>query len=163
MQSHTVTKPMKGEWANTESPPSGEVPDGCVGFIETTQEGRGTHIGRFTGTGSTCVRQADQRDDPPIWDHEPAPPYLVAVDFVAENVWVASNGDELWVRSGASLFVQSLKTGAATVRADLEILGGTGRFAGASGVLVVTGGREAGEPGDHLRFDGEITLQAGTR
>lgn len=157
-----VTKPIKGTWDNTESPPTADPPDGCIVHIETSQAGNATHLGRFEGTGATCATSAEVTESPPFWDHKPAPPYFVA-DFTNEMVWVAANGDELWLRPNGGVFVQSLANGAASVRAQITIAGGTGRFVDASGWMSVTGGREPGEPGDHLLYEGEITLKSGAR
>lgn len=156
-----VTVPFRGIWDNTESPPAAEPPQGCLAYITTSQTGHATHIGTFHGNGATCVTNVHSEDEPaPFWDHDPAPPYFIA-DFSNEMTWVAANGDELWLRPNGGLFVQSLSNGAASVRGHLNIAGGTGRFVGASGQLVVTGGRGPGEPGDHLEYQGEITMSAG--
>lgn len=154
---------LKGSWDNTELPAVGEPPAGCTFFFPTSQVGRATHLGNFRGTGATCGNpQGPPTETPPFWDHEPAPPYLVA-DFTNEMVWTAANGDELWLRPNEGVFVQSVVTMEATVRGTLRIAGGTGRFQGASGTLAVTGGRESGETGDHLEFSGPIDLIPGSR
>lgn len=156
-----VTVPIRGTWDNTESPPATAPPEGCLLYITTSQTGEATHIGTFHGNGATCATNVHPEDEPaPFWDHDPAPPYLIA-DFTNEMTWVAANGDELWLRPNGGVFVQSLSNGAASLRGHLNIAGGTGRFAGASGSLSVTGGREPGEPGDHLEYEGEITMNAG--
>lgn len=156
-----VTVPIRGVWDNTESAPSANPPAGCLVHIETTQTGHASHVGRFTGTGETCVTSQTPTDSPPFWDHEPAPPYGV-MDFTNAMVWRAADGDELWLRPNGGVFVLSLATGAASVRGQLTIAGGTGRFEGATGRMDVTGGREAGEPGDHLEYEGEITMRPGS-
>lgn len=155
-----VTVPIRGVWANTESPPSANPPAGCLIHIETRQTGHATHLGRFDGVGRTCVTSQVQADSPPFWDHDPAPPYGV-MDFANEMVWTAANGDELWLRPNGGVFVLSFANGAASVRGHLTIAGGTGRFEGATGRLEVTGGREAGEPGDRLEYEGDITMRPG--
>jgi len=155
-----VTVPIKGTWDNAESPPVANPPAGCLLAIETTQTGNATHLGQFTGAGGTCVTGQDgPLQTPPFWDHAAAPPYLV-MDFTNEMVWTAANGDQLWLRPNGGVFVMSGSNGATSVRGHLTIAGGTGRFEGASGEMSVTGGREAGEPGDHLEYEGEITLRS---
>jgi hypothetical protein len=156
-----VTVPIRGSWENTESPPSASPPAGCQVHIETTQVGQATHLGRFTGRGQTCVTSQVLSDDPPFWTHDPAPPYGV-MGFENEMVWMAANGDELWLRPNGGVFVLSMSTFAASVEGWLTVAGGTGRFEGATGRLEVRGGREAGEDGDRLSYEGEITLRRGT-
>ena len=155
-----VTLPMRGTWDNSESPPVANPPAGCLVKIETAQTGNATHLGRFTGEGSTCVTTQTPSESPPFWDHDPAPPYGV-MDFENEMKWTAANGDELWLKPNSGVFVLSMASGAASVRGWLTIAGGTGRFTGATGRLEVTGGRSAGEPADHLEYDGEITMRPG--
>lgn len=155
-----VTLPIRGTWDNEELGLSSSPPAGCVLFLETAQTGQASHIGRFSGRGGTCVTTQQQTDSPPFWDHDPAPPYAL-MDFTNEMVWTAANGNELWLRPNGGVFVMSLANGAASVRGHLAIAGGTGRFEGATGRLVATGGRGPGEPGDHLTYDGEISLRPG--
>lgn len=156
-----VTVPIHGTWDNTESPPAAEPPEGCLVYVATSQVGQAAHMGSFQGTGGTCVTRVHPEGEPvPFWDHDPAPPYMIA-DFTNQMTWVAADGDELWLRPNTGLFVQSLSNGAAAVRGRLTIAGGTGRFAEASGWMDVTGGRGPGEPGDHLEYEGEITMRAG--
>jgi len=155
-----VTVPIRGIWDNTESPPAANPPAGCLIHIETSQTGHASHVGRFSGTGATCVTSQTQTDGPPFWDRDPAPPYAV-MEFTNEMVWTAANGDELWLRPNGGLFVFSLSNGAASVRGRLTVAGGMGRFEGASGWMDVRGGRSPGEPADHLEYEGEITLKAG--
>ncbi len=156
-----VVKKIKGTWDNTESPPSPSPPAGCAVHITTSQVGRATQIGPFTGTGSTCGNPlGPPTDSPPFWTHDPAPPYFVA-DFTNQMVWTAANGDELWLRPNHGVFVQSLSNGAVSVQGRLTIAGGTGRFEGGTGWMDVTGGRASGEPGDHLQYEGELQLPTG--
>lgn len=156
----TLTLPMSGSWESSESPPSATPPAGCLLHVETTQSGGASVIGDFTGTGETCVTAAQPSDTPPLWDHAPAPPYLVA-KFDSRMTWVTNTGDEVWVTATAADFVQSQANGATTVSGVLTIGGGTGRYEGASGEMAVSGGRDPGEPGDVLSFDGEIRLLIG--
>ena len=92
-----VTLPMRGTWDNSESPPVANPPAGCLVKIETAQTGTATHLGHFTGEGSTCVTTQTPSESPPFWDHDPAPPYGV-MDFENEMKWTAANGDELWLK-----------------------------------------------------------------
>lgn len=157
-----VTVPIHGTWDNAESPPAAEPPEGCLAYIATSQVGQAAHIGSFQGTGATCVTRVHPEGEPaPFWDHDPAPPYMIA-DFTNQMTWVAADGDELWLRPNGGVFVQSLSNGATAVRGRLTIAGGTGRFAGASGWMDVTGGRGPGEPGDHLEYRGAITMGTGS-
>ena len=151
-----TTVPLRGWWSNTESPPVATAD--CVVRITTQQAGRATHLGRFTGEGATCANPTGEVEEPPFWDHDPAPPYVI-MDFTNEMTWRAANGDRLHLSPNSGVFVMSLTNGAASVRGSLTVSGGTGRFAGARGTVEVTGGREPGAPGDKLQFDGEITLE----
>jgi hypothetical protein len=154
-----VTVPIRGTWDNTESAPSATPPEGCVVYIETSQTGNATHMGRFTGRGATCAKpRGEPVETPPFWEGEPAPPYVV-MDFTNEMVWTAANGDELWLRPNGGVFVMSGSNGAASVQARITIAGGTGRFEGATGTMIVSGGRGPGEPGDHLEYEGEIAMR----
>ena len=155
-----ITLPLSGSWESSESPPSATPPAGCLLYIETAQSGNASVIGDFAGTGATCVTAAQPSDTPPLWDHAPAPPYLVA-KFDSQMTWVTDAGDELWVTASSADFVQSQANGATTVSGVLTIGGGTGRYEGASGEMAVSGGRGPGEPGDVLSFDGEIRLLIG--
>jgi len=153
-----ITKPLNGRFDSTESPPVADPPDGCVVLIETTHAGNATQLGSFHGTGTTCAVPASAPVEvPPFWEREPAPPYFVA-DFTTDNVWTAADGSELWLQTVDGVFVQSLSNGAASVKGTIEIRGGTGRFEGASGSVAAAGGRAPGEAGDHVEFEGQITL-----
>ncbi|MGD8873485.1 MAG: hypothetical protein PVJ80_18065 [Gemmatimonadota bacterium] len=156
-----VTLPTRGSWVSSESPPSAPPPAGCVLHIETAQDGEATVLGPFTGTGETCVTDAQpSMDTPDIWDQAPAPPYLVA-KFDSHMTWVTASGDELHVAASGADFVQSQANGATAVSGVLSIEGGTGRFEGASGELSVSGGRGPGEPGDEISFEGDVTVERG--
>lgn len=158
MAADTVTKPWKGRFGGTESPPSSPTPAGCLRYFDTTQNGTASHLGAFHGTGSTCATAANAPvDTPPFWDHEPAPPYFVA-EFTADNVWTGADASQLWIHAIDGVFVQSQTTGATSVRGTLTIVGGTGRFEGASGSAAAAGGRNPGEAGDQVEFDGHITV-----
>jgi hypothetical protein len=86
--------------------------------------GKATHLGRFTGTAENCTQ-------PPI----PGPVDAVAGEFEA----VGANGDALrGTYSGRQEAVDPV-TGDASFRVTLEVTGGTGRFAAATGRLEEVG------------------------
>jgi hypothetical protein len=147
--------PFKGEWTNTETPPSPpeETPDGCAAYFNTSQVGQATHLGRFTGTGATCAFNLRMTDDPPFNRSGGPPPFFVA-DFTNEMTWTAANGDQLFLSPNEGVFVQSLTDGTSSSQGFLTISGGTGRFEGATGSVDVLA------LGVSVRFDGWITYDA---
>lgn len=141
----------------TESVPDPTPPQGCELFLHTTQEGEATHLGHFTGAGSTCGFNGQFGVlEPPINPAGGPPPYFVS-DFTIEQTYTAANGDELLV-SGQGILVQSLTDGSAGFVGGGTLDGGTGRFEGATGVFDIEGIR-----GAFAHFDGWIVFDASNR
>lgn len=126
-----VERPFRGSFATTRSEPV-PPPTDCELFLETEQVGHATHLGAFTGTGVTCGFNGHVTADPPFNVAGGAPPYFVS-DFTVEQTWTAADGSTLsWV-SEDGVFVQSLTDGRNSALGSMRIVGGTGRFAGATG------------------------------
>lgn len=91
--------------------------------------GNATHLGKFTGEGSGCSA------------------FTSATTFVftaAQNLYVAANGDEIWLAldpaAGGSGWIEVGASGPVLRwTANKIITGGTGRFAGATGSVVEVG------------------------
>lgn len=152
--------PLKGTWINTASPPTPpeETPAGCEAYFMTSQVGRATHLGKFTGRGSTCAVNIRIVEDPPFNFTGGAPPFFVA-DFTAAQTWTAANGDRLFIaNSSGGVFVQSLVDGTSSIQAALIFNGGSGRFEGATGQAHVLGTGDINV--DRLQFDGLIRYDA---
>lgn len=138
--------------------PMGEVlppPAPCVQFFETSIEGNATHLGRLEGAGSTCVTGAAPDPAPPFLPPGPAP-YLTATFFAPLWSLQAANGDELHLEGSPSVCVFSLADGSLRCEGSLTIIGGTGRFDGATGELEVGSINEDGIPPDDFWGDGWI-------
>lgn len=95
---------------------------GSAQFVSQTDfvgTGRATHLGRYTEIGS--VTFSPTRD-----------PAVLAIS--GANVYTAANGDELY-----GLLSGELDTSTGAITATVTYVGGTGRFAAASGSSRLTG------------------------
>lgn len=145
--------------ATTPAPP----PAGCVIYFTSVIEGHATHLGAFSGIGSTCLTGVIQPDpDPPFVPAGP-PPYFTA-DFT-NPLWTltASNGDELWLVGDQAVAVISLTDNSLSARGTHRIVGGTGRFAGATGEARVGAVNEDGQGPDDFAGTGWIRFRASDR
>ena len=148
-----VRVPYRGTLITTEQTPDPNAPEGCELFQHTAQVGQSTHLGEYTGTGTTCSYNVQFGVlQPPINPGGGPPPYFVT-DFTIQQVHTAANGDQLEV-SGTGVYVQSMTDGAAGFVGEGAIEGGTGRFAGATGAFTIRGVR-----GMAARYDGWIVLE----
>ena len=98
--------------------PDLEVPDpGCPIDLVTVSDGQGT----FTHLGKTTMRA-----------HHCTPPFVDFAEF-GEMILTAANGDEVWIEY--NLFAPFPGPGTTVIHGtgDFEIVGGTGRFADATG------------------------------
>lgn len=146
----TPAKPFKGAFTAVEvqlSPTSD-----CPVLVGGSQHGRATHLGAFSGPTITCGFNLQVMVSPPF-NPGGGPPYLVA-QFTNEAAWTAANGDELEVEA-AGVFVQSLPDGISGVRGTITVVGGTGRFAGATGEA--QGRRDGAAP---VTFEGWMEYDA---
>jgi hypothetical protein len=97
-------------------------------IIHATFEGTATHIGAFTGSGAHCTQIA--------WT--PSGPGAVTYSD-GRGTLTAANGDTLDLQWGNGTTGYDPSAGTITFTDQFAFVGGSGRFAGASG-----GGREGG-------------------
>jgi hypothetical protein len=134
-------------------------PPGCLAYFTSVIEGTATHLGRFSGVGSTCITDQVAPDpDPPFTPAGPAP-YATATFTNPRWTLTAANGDELWLENDA-VAVLSIANLSLEAHGTQRIVGGTGRFAGATGEAEITAVNEDGQGPDDfggygwIRFDG---------
>lgn len=121
----TVTVPFKADFVGTYMPTSGVYLDVCGNYpmirIFNEGGGTGTHLGKFTHYFDFCVNNATGEYP---FDH------MIAY-------FVAANGDTLFVACAGQVLNGRLDHHPEDVNSyftdPFEILGGTGRFEGASG------------------------------
>lgn len=95
---------------------------------QATFTGNMTHLGKISGTVGTGVINIDFATRIGIFTTAPD------IDYI-----FAANGDELWTQSTLTLLFNETFTGA-TYTGGFEIIGGTGRFEGATGNLAINDG-----------------------
>jgi hypothetical protein len=113
------------------------TPDGSGHDVDAFA-GRSSHLGRVVGSGFHVLNPAN-------------------FTFAGQAVWTASNGDQLYVTFEGSIFFSDDATYPFGFMAELVAQGGTGRFAGAQGQALMTGGF-TGIPGDFF-YDFAGTLE----
>lgn len=115
-------RPMKGSFSG--SPAAVEQRCGANALtIAFTLEGVGTHLGRFTGSGSNCTEPDFFMDSAAIWD----------------GVTVIEAADGSTITLSADGLQEAPVNGVAAYSHTDRVLGGTGRFADAEGELTVRG------------------------
>lgn len=136
------------------------LPECLVGHFRSVLEGRATHLGNFSGVGSTCILTLAPDQDPPFLPPGP-PPYATAA--FTNPLWVltAANGDELWLEATDAVAVLGVNPddGSFTslaARGTHRIIGGTGRFAGATGELQTMAVNEDAQGPDDAQSEGWI-------
>lgn len=137
--------------------PVGEVvppPPGCVLSFITKIRLRVTHMGRVDGDGQTCVLSLTPDPDPSMLP--PGPPPYATAPFTASWVLVAANGDQLRLEGFDSEAVLGLETGSLRARGKFRIVGGTGRFEGATGEVNASSVNHFGQPADEFESRGWI-------
>jgi len=138
-----------------ETPP----PAPCFLKAGTELAGRATHLGRFEGIGITCIltdlSTAVPDPNPPFTPAGP-PPYVTARFTNPSWVLTAANGDELWLQSLEAVAVISGVDGSLRAEGIHSIIGGTGRFADATGELQTVGTNDDGLGPDDIRSEGWI-------
>jgi hypothetical protein len=146
---------IKATVATTPASP----PVGCVVFFTSVIEGTATHLGRFAGAGTTCVLDQIAPDpDPPFLPAGP-PPYVTANFTNPRWTLTSSSGDELWIESVEAVAVISLTDGSLRAEGRQRILGGTGRFAGATGEATIGAANEDGQGPDDFEGRGWILFR----
>ena len=135
-------------------------PAPCLTLVRTTLEGHATHLGRFTGTGSTCIlvdlANPTVDPDPPFTAPGPAP-YVTAPFTNPRWTLTAANGDQLWMRSDDAVAVLSATDRSLRAAGTTLVVGGTGRFVQARGVLQTSAVNEDGLGPDDATSTGWIT------
>lgn len=140
-------------------------PAPCQVLLNATIEGTATLLGHFTGIGSTCVLAGwPPAADPAPPFTPPGPPPFATVLF-SNPRWTltAANGDELWLEARDAIAVFSLTDGSAQARGVHGIIGGTGRFDGATGELATEAVNADGLGSDDLESRGWIRFSASKR
>ncbi|MEN8376924.1 MAG: hypothetical protein ABFS34_15970 [Gemmatimonadota bacterium] len=132
-------------------------PAPCAAFLNSVIAGNATHMGRFEGVGSTCITSQVAPDPDPPFEAPGPPPYATAT--FTNPLWVltAAHGDELWLESSDGVAVLSLADGSLRAVGTHEIIGGTGRFANATGELTTRGVNADGIGPDDVQSRGWIS------
>ncbi|CAN5597244.1 hypothetical protein BH23CHL7_BH23CHL7_22260 [soil metagenome] len=115
-------RPMKGTFSGSPAavdPRCG--PDALT--IAFTLQGVATHLGRFTGSGSNCTEFDFFLDSAAIW----------------EGLTIIKAADGSTLTLDATGLQQAPVDGIASYSHTDNVLGGTGRFANATGVLTISG------------------------
>jgi hypothetical protein len=117
--------------------------------------GEATHLGRFSGYGEFCGDGTDFLDDGMLTEGESLPYDNGFFTFTA------ANGDELWIEVAGAVLLSDRPGYDLEFFDPFQIVGGTGRFEGASGSGVTRSFVVAAE--DHVEhvWAGTITLQPG--
>lgn len=140
-------------------------PAPCQVLLDATIEGTATHLGHFTGVGSTCVLAGwpPAADAAPPFTPPGPPPYATVLFSNPRWTLTAANGDELWLEARDAVAVFSLTDGSARARGVHGIIGGTGRFDGATGELHTEAVNADGLGPDDLESRGWIRFNASKR
>jgi len=135
------------------------TPAPCFQAANSELAGIASHMGRFEGTGSTCIltnlATVTPDPDPPFTPAGP-PPYVTAQ--FTNPLWVltAANGDELWLQALDAVAVISGVDGSLRAEGTHTIVGGTGRFTGATGELRTMARNDDGLGPDDFRSEGWV-------
>ena len=131
-------------------------PDGCLAYFTSVIQGHATHLGRFEGVGTTCVTaQVAPDPDPPFRPAGP-PPYATATFHNPGWTLTAANGDELWLEGLESTAVLSAIDMSLIAEGRMRVVGGTGRFEGATGTASVGATNDDGVGPDDFYGNGWI-------
>jgi hypothetical protein len=136
-----------------------EAPEGCIAYLTSVIEGTATHAGRISGTGSTCIIDQIAPDPNPPFLPAGPPPYVTAQ--FTNPLWTltTASGDEIWTEGVDAVAVISLADGSLAARGTQRIIGGTGRFEGATGEAQVGGVNDDGQGPDDLSGRGWIQFR----
>lgn len=124
------TVPFSAELIGTAQDASGVVCPGGSLPGKFSIAGHATHLGEVAGGGSGCTAFT-------------SPTTFVFVE--SDNTIVAANGDELWltlVSGGGSIVGFGASGPELAWTAEKDVIGGTGRFAGASGRVTEVGSQD---------------------
>lgn len=154
-----ATRPMRITGTVALVSPIVPTPTPCFQAANSVLGGHALHIGRFEGTGQTCIltdlSSAMPDPNPPFTPAGP-PPYITA-EFT-NPLWVltAPNGDELWLQSLDAVVVISGVDNSLRAEGTHTIIGGTGRFADATGELRTFAINDDGLGPDDFQSEGWI-------
>ena len=141
--------------AGVATTPAGPI-EGCLVYFTSVIEGHATHLGTFQGVGSTCVTaQIAPDSDPPFHPAGPGP-YARATFHNPRWTLTAANGDELWLEGYDATAVISLADDSLIGEGRMRVVGGTGRFEGATGTARVGATNHDGVGPDDFFGDGWI-------
>ena len=156
----TVTVPFKssfiGEYTSVQVPPPvGECDISFVAKVGVDYEGTATHLGKFTGSFDFCASGSPNPNHPDGAAYGPA-----------MTVMTAANGDELWLSGEGFVNQTQPEDGQPEYvtswwRDHFEILGGTGRFEGATGGGWTDDYNSSEDPNSHHNWTGTITMIKG--
>lgn len=126
-------------------------PDRCAPLLTVglRSTGIGTRLGRFTGVHSQCIDPTGELQDP--------------LSFTGGRAaFTSANGDELLVTYAGSL-IPTARAGVFALDNPVEIVGGTGRFAGATGTARAWGEVDLTTPDGpfFLRISGSLSPRHG--
>jgi len=137
--------------------PFGIPTDKCDINVFVNAAGTGTHLGNFTGQFDFCVY--------PLFDEDGN---LVRGDYSgSDSYFVSANGDTLFIGGSGSVIPGRLDEHPDYVvsywRDPFVILGGTGRFEGASGSGMTDDYNSSEDTFSHHHWEGTITMKKGKR
>jgi hypothetical protein len=129
-----VTIPFKSHFMSSEQPKPPGYRESCGDlpfppYSQAIQAGSGeaTHLGRFTFRATFCLDITDVLDDGILTEGESFP------YFNGYGVFTAANGDELWLNVEGAILPSDDPEYTGEFFDPFVIIGGTGRFEGASG------------------------------
>ncbi|HXW08391.1 MAG TPA: hypothetical protein VD833_24380 [Vicinamibacterales bacterium] len=137
------------------------LPECVMGHVRSVIVGLATHLGNFSGSGSTCIMTLAPDADPPFLPPGP-PPYFTGTFSNPRWLLTAASGDQLWLEATDAVAVLggvNPEDGSYTslaARGTHRIVGGTGPFTGATGELQTTAVNEDGQGPDEGRSEGWI-------
>ena len=135
-------------------------PPPCLQMFKGALTGTATHLGSFKGASTTCILNFVAPDPNPPWLPPGPPPYATATISNPLMVLTAADGDELWLTAPHARCVLSLADSSLRCEAEGQpvhfIIGGTGRFAAATGELVSHSINADGQGPDDFEYIGWI-------
>jgi hypothetical protein len=141
-----IALPLKLRLKGVSAAP--EDPDRCVLLVTVASRstGTGTFLGRFTGVHSQCIDPTGALQDPLVYSEGRA-------------AFASANGDVL-LTTFAGRLIPTSRPGVFVLDNPVGIVGGTGRFAGATGEARARGEVDLTAPDApfFLRVDGTLML-----
>lgn len=124
-----VSKPFRARFLTAGQGLRPDLSCGDFPWLLNTQVGEGvaTHLGRFSVHITFCMNVADVLDDGQLTEGESLP-YVDGIGTL-----VAANGDELQIEISGTVVPTEHPDFDFEFRDPFQVIGGTGRFAGATG------------------------------